>query len=162
MKMTLEEVDTMHSSVDNGISIADALRGTLLRAKEQSRITCGVYDTAKRMEVAPENIMLCVMAAEDVSDVTKQIHLTLMEALCWENEVRLLKVDSSTKLAKLIGDVKPIIDNNGNQRTFKSDDLKCLLIEYPPDELSTAEENIIEYYKLVCNTFPHPIVPLPA
>jgi growth arrest and DNA-damage-inducible protein len=117
------------SLCSNDISISNALRGTLLIAKEQSRITCGVYDTAKRMEINPVNIMLCDMSAEYVSDVTMLIHFTLMEAFCWENEIRLLKVESSSKLAKLIGDVKPIIDDNGNPRTFKSDDLKCLLIE---------------------------------
>ena len=36
--------------------------------------------------------MLCLLPCVEPSDVTLQIHVTLIQAFCWENDIRILKV----------------------------------------------------------------------
>ena len=36
--------------------------------------------------------MLCILPINDTNDVTLQIHSTLIEAFCWENDINLIKV----------------------------------------------------------------------
>ena len=37
-------------------------------------------------------MMLCILPINDTNDVTLQIHSTLIEAFCWENDINLIKV----------------------------------------------------------------------
>lgn len=43
----------------------------------------------------PEGIMLCVLSENSASDVTLHIHLTLIEAFCWENDIGIIKVTAA-------------------------------------------------------------------
>jgi len=39
-----------------------------------------------------DSVMLCILPVNDTNDVTLQIHSTLIEAFCWENDINLVKV----------------------------------------------------------------------
>ena len=36
--------------------------------------------------------MLCILPESAASDITLHIHFTLIEAFCWENDIRVIKV----------------------------------------------------------------------
>ncbi|KAB0396471.1 hypothetical protein E2I00_005205, partial [Balaenoptera physalus] len=46
-------------------------------------LTAGVYESAKVLNVDPDNVTFCVLAAdeEDEGDIALQIHFTLIQAL---------------------------------------------------------------------------------
>lgn len=51
-------------------------------------------------------MVLCLLAAED-EDVALQIHFTLIQAFCCENDINILRVGNMRRLAEILGGVKP-------------------------------------------------------
>lgn len=41
---------------------------------------------------SPDSVMLCVLPEDASNDVALHIHFTLIEAFCWENDIRVVKV----------------------------------------------------------------------
>ncbi len=55
----------------------------------------------------PDNVVLCLLAADDEEDVALQIHFTLIQAFCCENDINILRVSNMRRLAEILGGVKP-------------------------------------------------------
>lgn len=66
--------------------------------------------------------MLCVLATddEDVKDVALQIHFTLIQAFCCENDINILRVNNTRRLAKILGGT----EKQGGEQM----DLHCILV----------------------------------
>lgn len=66
-------------------------------------------------------MVLCLLATdeEDVKDVALQIHFTLIQAFCCENDINILRVNNMRRLAEILEGVKP-----GGE----SMDLHCVLV----------------------------------
>lgn len=69
----------------------------------------------------PDNVVLCLLATdeEDVKDVALQIHFTLIQAFCCENDINILRVNNMRRLAEILEGMKP-----GGE----SMDLHCVLV----------------------------------
>lgn len=54
-------------------------------------------------------MVLCLLATDDdkEEDVALQIHFTLIQAFCCENDINILRVSNMRRLAELVGGVKP-------------------------------------------------------
>lgn len=151
----------------SGTGLSEDLKEMLVEAQEQDRLTCGVYESGKLLEMNPEGIMLCVLPENSASDVTLHIHLTLIEAFCWENDIGIIKVDSVEKLAKLL-DVVEETNNVENQALVWSKketgpapvDYNCILIEYPTGKCSPAEEKLLDFHRITCDLVPQPVISL--
>lgn len=70
----------------------------------------------------PDNVVLCLLATdeEDVQDVALQIHFTLIQAFCCENDINILRVNNMSRLAEILDGVKPM----GGEPV----DLHCVLV----------------------------------
>lgn len=55
----------------------------------------------------PDNVVLCLLATDDEEDVALQIHFTLIQAFCCENDINILRVGNMRRLAEILGGVKP-------------------------------------------------------
>ncbi|KFM01195.1 Growth arrest and DNA damage-inducible protein GADD45 gamma, partial [Aptenodytes forsteri] len=84
-------------------------------------LTAGVYESAKLMNVDPDNVAFCVLATdeEDEGDIALQIHFTLIQAFCCENDIDIVRVNDVAKLAAIVGPS----EESGEPR-----DLHCILI----------------------------------
>ncbi|NXM18693.1 GA45G protein, partial [Ploceus nigricollis] len=53
----------------------------------------------------PDNVAFCVLAAdqEDEGDIALQIHFTLIQAFCCENDIDIVRVNDVAKLAAIVG-----------------------------------------------------------
>ncbi|NWI21785.1 GA45A protein, partial [Crypturellus soui] len=82
----------------------DALEEVLNNALSQRSVTVGVYEAAKLLNVAADSVVLCLLAAdeEDGRDVALQIHFTLLQAFCCENDINILRVSNPARLAQLL------------------------------------------------------------
>ena len=70
------------------------LRECVRQAVADNRVTCGVYECAKLLRCGSDNVMLCLLpSAGNANDVTVHIQHTLIEAFCWENDIKLIEVD---------------------------------------------------------------------
>ncbi|XP_010870369.1 growth arrest and DNA-damage-inducible, alpha, b [Esox lucius] len=121
--MTFEEASG-ENSTERMDSVATALEKVLSSALPQGCITVGVYEAAKSLNVDPDNVVLCLLAAdeEQVEDVALQIHFTLIQAFCCENDINILRVNNTRRLAEILGGGKP-----GGEPM----DLHCVLVTNP-------------------------------
>uniref|UniRef100_U3JJ11 Ribosomal protein eL8/eL30/eS12/Gadd45 domain-containing protein n=1 Tax=Ficedula albicollis TaxID=59894 RepID=U3JJ11_FICAL len=78
----------------------------LVAAQRQDRLTVGVYESAKLMNVDPDSVVLCVLATdeEDEGDIALQIHFTLIQAFCCDNDIHILRVSGMQRLAAILGE----------------------------------------------------------
>ncbi|KAG8549244.1 hypothetical protein GDO81_021850 [Engystomops pustulosus] len=105
-------------------SVGSALEEVLSKAKLQRTITIGVYEAAKLLNVDPDNVVLCLLATDeaDDQDVALQIHFTLIQAFCCENDINILRVSNMSRLAEILG---------GADKAGEPADLHCILINGP-------------------------------
>ena len=74
--------------------------------------------------------MYCVLPANSCDDVTLHLHVTLVEAFCYENDIPLIKVDDMSKLM------------NGTDH----EENNCFLVKFPV-KCSSYDDNVMEYYQ---------------
>lgn len=77
----------------------------------------------------PDNVVLCLLAADedDDRDVALQIHFTLIQAFCCENDIDILRVSNPGRLAELLlleTDAGPAASEGAEQPP----DLHCVLV----------------------------------
>ncbi|OPJ76942.1 growth arrest and DNA damage-inducible protein GADD45 alpha isoform X2 [Patagioenas fasciata] len=91
--MTLEELPGDHRTAGRMEQAGDALEEVLSKALSQRSLTLGVYEAAKLLNVDPDNVVLCLLAAdeEEAGDAALQIHFTLIQAFCCENDINILR-----------------------------------------------------------------------
>lgn len=123
--MTFEELNGDCTSVETMDSVSKALEEVLASALLQGWVTVGVYESAKALNVDPDNVVLCVLATddEDVKDVALQIHFTLIQAFCCENDINILRVNNTRRLAKILG--------GPGKQGGEQMDLHCILVTHP-------------------------------
>ncbi|XP_044055943.1 growth arrest and DNA damage-inducible protein GADD45 beta-like [Siniperca chuatsi] len=126
--MTLEELVGSNSTEKRMETVSQALEELLVAAQRQDRLTVGVYESAKLMNVDPDSVVLCVLATdeEDEDDIALQIHFTLLQAFCCDNDINILRVSGMRRLAQLLEEDTE--DSNGNEPR----DLHCILVTNPP------------------------------
>lgn len=71
---------------------------------------------------------MCILATddEDVKDVALQIHFTLIQAFCCENEITILRVNNTRRLAEILSGGGG--GGDGQQSSGEPMDLHCLLV----------------------------------
>lgn len=69
----------------------------------------------------PDNVTFCVLAAdeEDEGDIALQIHFTLIQAFCCENDIDIVRVGDVQRLAAIVG---------AGDEAGPPGDLHCILI----------------------------------
>ncbi|XP_053556564.1 growth arrest and DNA damage-inducible protein GADD45 gamma [Bombina bombina] len=125
--MTLEEVhgqETVVESTDRMHCAGKALHELLVSAQRQECLTVGVYESAKVMNVDPDNVTFCILAADeyDEGDIALQIHFTLIQAFCCENDINIVRLNDTEKLAQILG---------STEESGETKDLHCILITNP-------------------------------
>ncbi|KAJ8274001.1 hypothetical protein COCON_G00086260 [Conger conger] len=126
--MTLEDLVGYNLSENKMENVSQALEELLVAAQRQDCLTVGVYESAKLMNVDPDSVVLCVLAAdeEDEDDIALQIHFTLIQAFCCDIDINILRVSGMSRLAQVLGEADTV-DSNGNEPK----DLHCILVTSP-------------------------------
>ncbi|KAK6178882.1 hypothetical protein SNE40_011368 [Patella caerulea] len=131
----------------------------LSEAIEGERLTSGVVECAKLLNCYPENVMLCVLPEAGSENISVHIQHTLIEAFCWENDIRILKVKTSFNS-------KSAVDNSPSilcRPISIPNDTSCMLIEYPKGPLSSADDKLADFYDAMISgdIYPKPVIELP-
>lgn len=73
----------------------------------------------------PDSVVLCVLATdeEDADDIALQIHFTLIQAFCCDNDINILRVAGMSRLEQVLGEPSTA-DTNANE----AKDLHCILV----------------------------------
>lgn len=83
--------------------IGSTVRSALQLAVNENRLVLGLLDSVKTLAKAPEDSLFCIMAEPEIGDSATHMHEVLLEAYCYENGIYIIKVDSSSKLCRIIG-----------------------------------------------------------
>ncbi|ESO88302.1 hypothetical protein LOTGIDRAFT_234627 [Lottia gigantea] len=139
--------------------IGEVLQECLWQAIDHQRITSGVFECAKLLHCNPENVMICVLPEAESENISIHIQHTLIEAFCWENDIRILKVKNASSLSKCLYTFQ-----DGDEKRIIPDDLSCMLVEYPKGRLSVEDETISDFYEemIASDIFPKPVIELPV
>ncbi|KAJ8285384.1 hypothetical protein GJAV_G00026190 [Gymnothorax javanicus] len=129
LTMTLEELcgqETSTEASDRMQCAGIALEELLVSAKKQDCLTVGVYESAKVMNVDPDSVAFCVLATDEEyeCDIALQIHFTLIQAFCFDNDINVVRVNDIERLADILGK-----DDSGEPK-----DAHCLLVTSSEEE----------------------------
>ncbi|XP_041073881.1 growth arrest and DNA damage-inducible protein GADD45 gamma-like [Polyodon spathula] len=118
-----------------------ALEELLVSAKSQECLTVGVYESAKLMNVDPDCVAFCVLATDEEyeCDIALQIHFTLIQAFCFDNDIDIVRVNDTQRLAEILGNT----DESG-----EPEEVHCILVTNPSED--TFEDPALEKLSLFC------------
>uniref|UniRef100_A0A3B5LGI8 Ribosomal protein eL8/eL30/eS12/Gadd45 domain-containing protein n=1 Tax=Xiphophorus couchianus TaxID=32473 RepID=A0A3B5LGI8_9TELE len=84
-----------------------SLKEALVCAQSEHRLTVGVYERrAFSVHRDPDNVSFCVLATDEQFewDVALQIHFTLIQSFCFDNDISIVRVSDTQRLAAIVGD----------------------------------------------------------
>lgn len=88
------------------INFGDTVRSVLVAANECKRTVLGFTEAIKLLSKTPEEAQFCFLAEPQHGDSATHMHEVLLQAFCYEHGIYIIKVDSSRKLASLLGTTK--------------------------------------------------------
>ncbi|MCJ8735478.1 hypothetical protein PDJAM_G00247650 [Pangasius djambal] len=107
--MTFEEICQEENSTETSDSVrmrgaGRVLEEVLVSSRQQDCLTVGVYESAQVMNVDPDSVALCVLASGEQYewDVALQIHFTLIQAFCFDNDINIVRVTDTERLAHIV------------------------------------------------------------
>uniref|UniRef100_A0A1D1XC66 40S ribosomal protein S12 n=1 Tax=Anthurium amnicola TaxID=1678845 RepID=A0A1D1XC66_9ARAE len=132
-----ETVVAATESISKGqMSVEDALQNVLKRALIADGLARGLRECAKALDRRQAH--LCVL----VETCTEKEYVKLVEALCAEHNIHLIKISDAKKLGEWAGLCK--IDREGNPRKVVG--CSCVVVKDYGDE-SEAKNVLIDYLK---------------
>ncbi|KAK6305244.1 growth arrest and DNA damage-inducible protein GADD45 gamma-like [Coregonus clupeaformis] len=136
--MTLEEV-LIQKPAERAQCTGKVLEEVLLSAKDNDCLTVGVYESAKVMNVDPDSVSFCILATDEEweCDIALQIHFTLIQSYCFDNDISIVRVNDMQRLAEIVGD-----------KTGQLEDAHCSLITNSAD--GSWEDPALEKLHLFC------------
>lgn len=155
--------------------VGRVLRNALVKAGSEHRLMAGVQNAIKTLSQIPEETLFCVMAAcSDETDSATHINQVLLEAFCYENDIYVLKVDSASKLGRLLSNsssessdkmgtcclIQKTLSVDGKEFDRKSSG-KYDSEEEEEDILNTHEAELVDYCEAFWNVPQLPIIELP-
>lgn len=130
----------------------------LRKARDNDRITCGVFECAMKLQQVPDDVMLCLLPEVAPNDVTMSIQHKLIEAYCLENNIITVKVTSCESLSKILSEkFSTQTSANQNPVTMATPDCSCVLLDWPPKTEKNRNEQI-----LMDELWPNQVVQLPV
>lgn len=87
----------------NTSEIGSTIKCALQRAQQENRVVIGLGSVIQALSEAQEDAVFCIMARPEIGDSATHMHETLLEAFCYENDIYVIKVDSSKKLSRILG-----------------------------------------------------------
>ncbi|KAG5834809.1 growth arrest and DNA damage-inducible protein GADD45 gamma-like isoform X1 [Anguilla anguilla] len=101
------------------------LKEALWTAHAEDRLVIGVYESAKIMNEDPDSVAFCVLATDEEfeCDIALQIHFTLIQAFCFDNDISIVRVNDMQRLSNIVG-----------EKSVELEDAHCVLITQNPAE----------------------------
>ncbi|XP_064164892.1 growth arrest and DNA damage-inducible protein GADD45 gamma-like isoform X2 [Anguilla rostrata] len=100
------------------------LKEALWTANAEDRLVIGVYESAKIMNEDPDSVAFCVLATDEEfeCDIALQIHFTLIQAFCFDNDISIVRVNDMQRLSNIVG-----------EKSVELEDAHCVLITNPAE-----------------------------
>ncbi|KAG7498991.1 growth arrest and DNA damage-inducible protein GADD45 gamma-like [Solea senegalensis] len=137
--MTLEEV-LVQKPAERDLCMGQTLEDALVSARDNESLTVGVYECAKVMNLDPDSVSFCVLAVDEQfeCDIALQIHFTLIQSFCFDNDISIVRVGDAKRLSAIVGDDK----------AEQLEDAHCVLITNPAE--GSWEDPALEKLHVFC------------
>lgn len=89
------------SCVMNRKVVCKAVLTVLRKAQAEKRLTCGLLPAIKLLEMDPESALFCIMPQSSQGNAALHIQTVLLQAFCYENDIRIIQVSISETLTLL-------------------------------------------------------------
>lgn len=91
----------------------------------------------------PDCVVLCVLATdeEDQDDIALQIHFTLLQAFCCDNDINILRVSGLRRLAQVL-DEPATVDNNEPR------DFHCIIVTVSRRIISSLRDHMQHAFRV--------------
>lgn len=132
-------------------TLGKTVRCALNRAQFEKRIVVGLSAAVSNLSKAPDDYLLCVMAAPNAGDSGTHIQEVLLEAFCYENDIYIVKVDDADKLSRILG----------SSRKEACALVKKSWLNDHMEALSADEEVLVDHCEKYWDAAVQPIVRLP-
>ncbi|KAG4072785.1 hypothetical protein HA402_005262 [Bradysia odoriphaga] len=139
-------------STSGSSSIGDTVTCALERAQLENRLVVGLSAVAKDLSVSNEDAIFLLLSPPEIGDSATHLHSKLLEAFCYENDIYIIKVDSSKKLSRIL----------------KTSNLECCAliqrsnsVNNQSDQLTSAEESLVDHCEEFWDCQHQPIIRLP-
>lgn len=141
--------------------ISQCIKTVLRRACVEKRLTVGLLPAIQYLSKNSNRALFCLTAEAPPGDSATHMQEVLLQAFCVENDIYVIKVDSETKLRKLLG------------CCGSSMDFSCVLVHYPYTDpfsdsqefdfstLSDTERDLIEHCEMNWGYSQTPVIKLP-
>jgi len=133
-------------------SIGDTVSCALQTAQHEKRLVIGLSAVAKDLAVSNEDAIFLLLSPPEIDDSATHLHSKLLEAFCYENDIYIIKVDSSKKLSRIL----------------KTSNLECCALiqrssstTHQTDQLTTAEESLVDHCEEFWDCQHQPVIRLP-
>ena len=117
-----------------------------MRAREDNRITSGVFDCANKLEQEPESVMLCLLPGGTSDDISVSIQHKLIEAYCWENDINVIKVCTKHLIRKQTTRLKSAIFSETQLKLYYFGNSNTV----DPDETAHLDPQCLQIQLLLC------------
>lgn len=132
---------TDQPAVEAGLTLMELMS----EAEKEGRLVNGIQNCALHLQNCADNVMACILADYGPThDVSINIEHTLLEAYCMENDIKVLKVDSSNKIRKFLS----TIQKNKNKYPDRSNDYTCILIKNPRKDSTSTMDTFLKFDQL--------------
>jgi small subunit ribosomal protein S12e len=131
-----EQIQVAATEQKGPMSIEEALQEVLKKALINDGLVRGIRESVKALD--KRQAQLCVL----VETVTEKEYLKLIEALCTEHQINLIKVSDAKKLGEWAGLCK--IDREGNARKVVG---ASVVVVKDFGEDSEAMNVLLEYFR---------------
>ncbi|KAH3848800.1 hypothetical protein DPMN_091182 [Dreissena polymorpha] len=108
----------------------------ILQAVREAKCMQGVFKCASVLEHSPELVALCILPEEQSKDISAHIQQKLIEAYCWENDIRVVNIQE-----KVIHRISKV----NRTKTLSATDLTCVLLTTVPCDTSLTDIDDSEF-----------------
>ncbi|XP_053676375.1 growth arrest and DNA damage-inducible protein GADD45 gamma-like [Anopheles nili] len=156
--MVLKATDGGMAVESNGfhtVGVGSSARKALLSALEDKRLVVGLSSAIRSLSADPDQYLFCFLApAEDHGACGGHMHEVLLEAFCLEHDIHIIRVDSASKLSRLVQ--SPVVASCALVRKFPLKVIRRM------NSATRRYESVLMEYSALYWDKPHkPVVKLP-
>ncbi|KAH9504665.1 hypothetical protein Btru_062536 [Bulinus truncatus] len=134
-------------------TMCELVTKAITQAAREGRLTHGLYDCVTALSRNPNDVVICILPVDTTSShVNLDIQTLLIESVCVEYDILILKLDISQIHSELSNsrDLEEVgVSTLMNKNVNVSSELDCFLIQHGEDGLSFNEKKLLHMFSNV-------------
>lgn len=149
------------TEMDSNVTLGEAVKRILIEANEESRLICGLSKVSEYLNSTEylDHSLFFFIAPSSKSDCLTHMQEVLLQSFCFENDIYIVKLDSSEKLNKILGSDR--CDTCALVQRSAISELKSLDDPIDLDKFTKLENILVDNCEEFWTEYVQPIIKLP-